>query len=199
MWLANYLGFPHCFWFGNDVVFHPVATLTAKETWPAFCFLSSSLSWLGLHAACQVTDAKSLYKKVKQLRLEITYANICIFFLFFCIWLNGKCSAHSRDRNTETCLTIGAYGLQSCRLLAEAVNIEHFKRNSEYSSVTREVLKRNNSCFVFVALSLSPTPSCLVLLTSAVLLYLGVKFLWSLVLHFFTVGSAATWISATLL
>lgn len=94
MWLANYLGFPHCFWFGNNMVFHPVAMLTAKETWPAFCFLSSSLFWLGLHSACQVTDAKSLYKKVKQLRLEITYANICISLLFFCIWLNGKYTPH---------------------------------------------------------------------------------------------------------
>lgn len=131
MGLANYLGFPHCFWFGNDAVFHPVAILTAKETWPAFCFLFSSLSWLGLHSACQVTDAKSLYKKVKQLRLEITYANICIFFLFFCIWLNWKVHSTQLTLEYREIFDSRSAWITVCKLLSEAMNTEHLKRNTK--------------------------------------------------------------------
>jgi len=52
---------------------------------------------------------------------------------------------------------MGVNGLQFCKLLTEAVNTEHFKRNSKQSLVKCEVIKIYNNLFCGFIPLLSPT------------------------------------------
>lgn len=102
---------------------------------------------------------KAYTKRSNNYGLKSPMPTFVFFSLFFCILLNGKYTAHSWDRSTEKFLTLGAYGLQFCKPVTEALNTEHFKKNSEWSLVKCEELKVYNNFLVFCIYSSPSSPS----------------------------------------